>query len=49
MSYTVRNAEGQPVAGEKILSQDMKDYTDQYEGFTTVNEATGETVYPEEG
>lgn len=48
MSYTVRNAEGAPVAGEKIISQEMKDYADQY-GFSIVNEATGETVYPEEG
>lgn len=43
--YTVFNAEGQPHAGDAVISQNMKDMCDRIGGH--IEDSTGATVWPE--
>lgn len=50
MTYTIRNAQGEAVAGDATVSQNMKDWVDDPEtpGFAIFDDTTGDRVYPEE-
>ncbi|QZD98591.1 hypothetical protein SEA_JEMERALD_3 [Microbacterium phage Jemerald] len=48
MTYTVHNAQGLAVAGDSLLTDNMRDYVDDNGGHIT-DDNTGDVVYPEEG
>ncbi|QKY80303.1 hypothetical protein SEA_MERCEDES_3 [Microbacterium phage Mercedes] len=48
MTYTLYDAQGQAIAGDATLGQNMKDRADEVQGHI-VNDVSGITVYPLEG
>ncbi|UAJ16139.1 hypothetical protein SEA_RIKSENGUPTA_48 [Microbacterium phage RikSengupta] len=46
MGYTVKDPQGNPVAGDGVVDQEMRDFADSI-GGTIVDQDTGVVVYPE--
>jgi hypothetical protein len=46
MGYTLYSAEGQPLAGDPILEENMKARADEVHGYIT-DDSTGQRVYPQ--
>lgn len=48
MTVTLYDAQGTPVCGDAAVDQHMRDRCDDIHGYIK-DDATGDTIYPEEG